>query len=106
MTIVAGGRSAAEVKSQVENNKEVVSEEEIAATTEEMVENVKGMLDNSVGSKHMKKTLEKQIKDGKIKQGKNGIIHVEQDEVDDRFGDHEENAVLDPEADPMAAYMG
>ena len=50
------------MKSQVENNKEVVSEEEIAATTEEMVENVKGMLDNSVGSKHMKKTLEKQIK--------------------------------------------
>lgn len=106
MTIVAGGRSAAEVKSQVENNKEVVSEEEIAATTEEMVENVKGMLDNSVSSKHMKKTLEKQIKNGKIKQGKNGIIHVEQDEVDDRFGDHEENTVLDPEADPMAAYMG
>lgn len=106
MTIVAGGRSAAEVKSQVENNKEVMSEEEIAATTEEMVENVKGMLDNSVGSKHMKKTLEKQIKNGKIKQGKNGIIHVEQDEVDDRFGDHEENTVLDPEADPMAAYMG
>lgn len=106
MTIVAGGRSAAEVKSQVENNKEVVSEEEIAATMEEMVENVKGMLDNSVGSKHMKKTLEKQIKYGKIKQGKNGIIHVEQDEVDDRFGDHEENTVLDPEADPMAAYMG
>ncbi len=73
--------------------------------TEERVESIQGLIDNSAGNGRVKDQLEKDVKNGNIKKDGNGIIHVDHPNKEEQFADDDENAVADADNGDIMSYM-
>ena len=73
--------------------------------TEERVESIQGLIDNSAGNRRVKDQLEKDVKIGNIKKDGNGIIHVDHPNKEEQFADDDENAVADADNGDIMSYM-
>ena len=64
--------------------------------TEERVESIQGLIDNSAGNRRVKDQLEKDVK---------RIIHVDHPNKEEQFADDDENAVADADNGDIMSYM-